>query len=390
MTPTKSLQNSENSISQEKMNALGFMVALRIDELLESLDVFLQYSGNKLIGPCPIHGSTRHRSFNMYPEGESVPGYWVCRSHHCERIFKPTIIGFTRGVLSHQQGWEKSGQPMVTFAATLNWLTKFVGQELSSIKIDPDEVERRRFAAQVHTLTKTQIVPGHSLTSQDVRQNLKIPARFFLERGFSPEILDKYDVGLCDKQGKEMSGRVVVPVYDDKKLWLVGCLGRSTYPECSRCETYHNPVEQCPLESSQWLFAKWKNSKNFDTSQYLYNYWSAKRHIQESKVVVLVEGPGDVWRLEEAGIHNAVALFGCELHDPQQILLETSGAMSVVLLLDNDDPGRYAKQVLKDYLNRFYKVYIPDFDGKDVGELSVEVIRQRISPLVQSLEVHLL
>lgn len=373
--------------NDDKMNALALMVTLRIDELLSELGVSLKSSGNKMVGRCPVHGGDTFGSLNLYPEGErGVPGYWTCRSHFCEKTFVSTIIGFTRGVLSHTKyGWEKPGQQTATFKETLDWLTAFIGQSLDTIKIDEDEVERRKFAAQVSTITKAQIVPGCSLTSKEVRANLKIPADFFLNRGYSPEILDRYDVGLCDKQGKEMCGRVVVPVYDDKSLWLVGCTGRSIYKECPQCNTYHSPNQKCPSDENRWLYSKWKNSKHFDTSNYLYNYWHAKKEIQQTKVVILVEGPGDVWRLEEAGIHNAVALFGCGLHEPQQILLETSGVMSVVLLLDNDESGRQAKNILKNTLRRMYQVYTPEFSGKDIGELSIPAIHSEVLPLIKSL-----
>ena len=48
----------------------------------------------------------------------------------------------------------------------------------------------------------------------------------------------------------------------------------------------------------------------------------AKEFIKESGIVILVESPGNVWRLEEAGVHNSVAIFGSSLADRQKMILD--------------------------------------------------------------------
>jgi DNA primase len=100
----------------------------------------------------------------------------------------------------------------------------------------------------------------------------------------------------------------------------------------------------------------------------------------------LVEGPGDVWRLEEAGIQNSVAMFGVNLTDEQAILLECSGAMTVVLAEDNDAAGEIAINELKDQLRGYnLKVYKPS--AKDVGEMTIADLRKELVPLCQSSSI---
>lgn len=388
MTPTTSRQRQDNS-RQDKVDALALIVAMRIDDLLCELEVRLTRSGNKLIGACPIHGGTKHGSVNLYPDGHSVPGYWKCRSHHCETVFKTTIIGFVRGVLSHNKyGWEKKGDRMASFDETLAWLCKFVGQEsLEKVEVDKAELERRRFAAQVDSVSRGRNSDKpEGVERATVKASLQIPSDFFIRRGYSAEILSTYDVGLCDKQGREMFNRVVVPCYDDSRKYMIGCTGRSIHPECKHCEAYHPPGAKCPNQDERWIYAKWKNSKNFLTSSCLYNHWFARKSIQETGVVVLVEGPADVWRLEECGIHNSVALFGCELSDEQQVILESSGAMSILLMLDNDEPGRKGCSVIENQLKRFYNIHKPSYEAKDIGEMTCGQINHHIVPIIKAVQ----
>jgi DNA primase len=101
---------------------------------------------------------------------------------------------------------------------------------------------------------------------------------------------------------------------------------------------------------------------------------------------VLVEGPGCVWKLEMAGVDYAVAMFGSELSDQQQVLLEMSGAMNVVVLTDMDEAGMVCRQAIKMKLGRSFRVYSPLLKGNDVGEMTVQQIRSDIVPVLNKIK----
>jgi DNA primase len=193
---------------------------------------------------------------------------------------------------------------------------------------------------------------------------LEIPPQYYLKRGYSAKILDEFDVGLCKNPNKPMTGRVVVPVYDNDGKFMVGCSGRA-------------------IDDS---LPKWKHSHNFSPPNFLYNFWRAKNSIKKTRTAILVEGPGDVWRLEEAGLDNSLALFGCQLHDPQQVILEKSGAMNLVVLLDNDEAGTLGKQYIQKTLSRSYNLFFPNFFAKDVGELSTSQVKEILDPIINNLK----
>ena len=182
-----------------------------------------------------------------------------------------------------------------------------------------------------------------------------------------------------------MFERAVVPIYDHEFKYMVGCTGRSIYEKCPSCKSYHNPHSKCPSENDLWKYPKWKHSHGFKSQEHLYNYWIAKHRIQQTGCVIVVESPGNVWRLSEAGITNAVAIFGSSLSDRQKMILDTSGAMTIITIMDNDDAGRKAAAQIKSKCEKTYNIKEVSIKHEDVASMNVEQIKSEIIPLIQEL-----
>jgi DNA primase len=106
----------------------------------------------------------------------------------------------------------------------------------------------------------------------------------------------------------------------------------------------------------------------------------------DTNSIILVEGPGDVWRLEEAGIKNSVAIFGVDLTEEQLVLLGSSWCTNVIICMDNDEAGIKASENLSKTLRRMYKLYFPKLIQKDLGESSVEEVKKLFSPILNSIK----
>ena len=102
-------------------------------------------------------------------------------------------------------------------------------------------------------------------------------------------------------------------------------------------------------------------------------------------VIVLVESPGNVWRLEEAGIHNSVAIFGAHLSTNQLNIINGSGAFSIVCLLDNDEAGKKGAKKIHDQCSKMYRLYFPKFETNDIGDMNIDVVTNDIKPLISKL-----
>ena len=98
------------SIDQNKLKVLCDKLSDRAEELFDFFDIEYIANDRYITSSCPIHGGDNATALNLYYVGEEYRGNWKCRTHHCERVFMGSIIGFVRGILSHKKlNWRKKG-----------------------------------------------------------------------------------------------------------------------------------------------------------------------------------------------------------------------------------------------------------------------------------------
>jgi 5S rRNA maturation endonuclease (ribonuclease M5) len=376
--------------NQDKLKVVCDDLCNNISDLLDVLD--LKYSINaKMVSMCcPIHGGDNPSAINLYYTGDYYRGNWKCRTHNCEEIFKGSIIGFVRGVISSQKyGWTKDGDEACSFDEAVDFCLKFLKKNLKDIKISKTHKEKTQFTNLIETVFDKNLSvknTDNNIINRDViRKSLIMPCQYFIDRGFAPEVLDKYDVGLCNKPDKEMYQRAVVPIYNHDLTNMIGCTGRSIFEKCSSCNHFHDPNGSCPKSEELWKYSKWKHSSNCKINHHLYNFWYAKEHIAKTNSVILVESPGNVWKLEENGIHNSVAIFGSSLGDRQKILLDSSGAMVIIVLTDNDDAGHKAAEQITGKCKNTYRVFRINISTNDVAEMTSDQIKTEIKDVIESI-----
>lgn len=394
MTMKNQRSHSSKRLHQDQLRQLEARVGNKLDDLLDhfSLRESLKKSKRFWVGGCPVHGGDKSNAFNIFHTGNEVIGNWRCFTHNCHKHFQPTVLGFIRGVISHAKyGWRDTSDrdKECPFPEALQFAGDFIGEKnIGGLKIDYEAFEKKRFASQIERIySREEPAVTHKIPKETVRRSLEIPAMYYLSRGYTEEILDKYDIGICTTPGREMTMRAVVPIYDQNYQHVVACSGRSVFDDkCPLCESYHNPIKQCPSERDRWKYAKWRHSYGFKGEFHLYNYWFAKQYIAKSGIVILVEGPGDVWRLEEAGIHNSVATFGAHITEGQRAILDKSGALAIVALTDPDEAGRLALAQIREECGRSYGIYAPKVNGGDMGETEVATIKEKLIPQLEEIQ----
>lgn len=374
----KQKPKTSHSNDQAKLKVLCDDLCDRIEDLLNHFGLEYKLNDKMVTMACPIHGGDNIGAINLYPNGDTYRGNWKCRTHSCEKIFKGSIIGFVRGLLSAQKGWSQPGDNTCSFAETISFVSLFLNKDIKDIKISKTSRNKQEFANAINNIIPPKNDTNNFPTKDVIRQHLEIPAKYYLDRNFSKEILIKYDIGYCNKKNKEMSDRIVVPIYDINHEYMIGCSGRSIHEKCGSCSCFHNPDQSCPDDSKRFLYSKWKHSSNFKSQNCLYNMWYAKKYIQDLQYAIIVESPGNVWKLEEAGIHNSVGIFGCNLSDRQKMILDASGAMTLIILTDNDEAGDKAAEQIKEKCINTYKTYRPKISKPDIGEMTIEEINQEI------------
>lgn len=378
------MKKQYRSIDQTKLKVVCDQLCDKIEDVLDHFGLDYKINNKFVSMSCPIHNGDNDGALNLYYVGEDYKGNWKCRSHKCEECFKASIIGFIRGLLSRQKyQWSKPGDKTVSFSEALEYATKLAQIDLNTIKVSNIDRNKTQFINTSKILITPKTDNKNLINRQQVRKSLEIPSQYFMSRGFSKEILDKYDVGDCKSLNKEMSNRAVVPIYDHNFEYMLGCSGRSIFDKCDICKSYHSGP--CPNEYELWQNSKWRHSKGIKTQECLYNIWYAKEYIQKLGFIILVESPANVWRLEENNIHNSVCLFGANLTDKQKMLIDISGAMTIVVIMDSDEAGDKARDLIYSKCHRTYNIRNIKISQNDVAEMTNEQIQTEIIEQIKDL-----
>jgi len=345
-------------LSNKELKKLSDKIATNIVAILQQLGIEVNNFDDYISCPCPVHDGDNPNAFTMNTDREHPYfGMWKCWTQGCEEENINTPIGLVRILLS------KTKEENVSFDDTILHCMKLVEINFEDLNKQAIAVKFDTFSKFERVLQKREKNKANGVARRKVRASLKRPAKYYLDRGYSEKVLDEFDVGVCLDTTKQMRNRVVAPVYDDDFECMVGCVGRVMH------EDYKGK--------------KWVNSKNFYSGAWLYGYWLSQNKIREKRSVILVEGQGDVWRLWEADIKNVVGIFGSGLTDAQSRILETSGAFTLILLTDNDEAGKKARQSIRKKCERIFNIVEIDLSTKDVGEMSVEQINSELKPKLE-------
>jgi len=337
-------------ITNQQIYSLCKKLLKNIDKVLSHFQIEPTEYTEKICFPCPVHGGDNLGGCTIYLDGDNGGGNWSCWTRNCHEEYKNNLFGLIRGILSHNSGHS------VNISDTFNFCLKLLGEKYEDIGYDYQTDDRSTDAKLMDIFEREPRERGLDLTREQIRESLEIPANYFVNRGYEPETLDFFDVGLCSSPDKPMSNRIVVPVYDANNAY-VGCIGRALH-------SYTKP--------------KWINSAGFKKSEFLYGLNIAKQYIMNSRSAFLVEGQGDVWRMHEAGIKNTVGIFGASLSEDQLVLLEKSGAMKLYIATDSDEAGQKAASQIAKRGGRRFNYQRINISEKDVGDMTIEQIKNEI------------
>jgi DNA primase len=348
-----------NTSKQEK-EALRLHANRNIIYLLDQMGLSYNDRGNCLLqSKCPAHQHGGDRNNHAAFSWRTDIGRWVCWSHHCEEKYGNDIFGLVSSILN------------IKFVDAINWISKKLEEKNIDITITDDIETSNNFQRDSFRV--------HEPLKEDHLKFLKPNLDFLLKRGFSKLVLQDYQTGLWQRPGTPMDDRIVFPIRDHEGF-LVGYTGRTIHPE-----SYFTSKG---LEYKKWLHGrylnKWSGGELF-TGSILFNLYRAKRFINESKSIILVEGPLDGMKLEMANIHNWVATLGTNFCYSHRTLLVKYGVTNLYVAYDNDmpkgeqnrkagDEGWKRLQRIVGDLFHLHKVELPL--GKDCGDLSIEELQK--------------
>ncbi len=231
----------------------------------------------------------------------------------------------------------------------------------------------------------------------------KIAMSYFVERGFRPDIIEKFQLGYCMNSGKGFSDAAIAKGYKMEYMEKVGL----TKTKDDRYFDFFRGRVIFPIHSvsgrilgfggrtliTDKKVAKYFNSPEsiiYNKSEILYGLHHSKGDIIKYDQAYLCEGYTDVIAMFQAGVQNVVASSGTSLTKEQirlvkrytknmtilydgdaagikasfrgiDLILEEGMNVKVVLFPEGEDPDSYSKSVSTTELEAYLKDHAQDF-----------------------------
>lgn len=317
-------------MNKKELMALKEYANQRITRVLDALGIDYNENYKYITAPCPIHGGDRDDAFSWHLDYNM----FQCFSRGCHELYGKDVYALVRGVLD------------CNFPKSVQFLKDlFSGEELGDVKEILDLRDSKRFIESAKRLD-IKVFPEELLS--------RLAYDSYLEsRNYPKELVQNYQAGVSCTKYKRMSNRIIFPIRNIDG-GIVGFTGRTL------------------LDNWKELgIGKWEHSAGFDKEHNLFNIDRAKEHIAKSGVAIICEGPLDVLRLEQAGIHNGIGIFGRKLYNGQISLLIQAGATKLVIALDADTAGKTGAESALKTAKSFFNVEVVDLGDGDVGDLTV-------------------
>lgn len=344
-----------------KFTIARIMEESRIDEVVGEF-VTLKKRGASLIGNCPFHN-------------EKTPSFNVSVSKGIYKCFGCGKAGNVVTFLMEQQ--------QLTYVEALKYLAKKYNIEIVEEHVS-DELKKELDEKQ--SLTESILIANafaQRFFTDYLLHNEKggIGLAYFKERGFSNQMIEKFQLGFAPESGTELTEAALKAGY---QLDILKKAGLTSSKENSKYDFFRNRV-MFPIHNMQGKVIafggrimvkdekapKYVNTGESDVyvkSKILYGIYQARNDIRKQDECLLVEGYTDVISLVQAGIENVVASSGTAL-TVDQIRLIKRQTHNITVLYDGDAAGikaalRGTDMILEEGMN-VRVVILPDQEDPD-------------------------
>lgn len=327
------------------------------ETVFDKLNITYEVLGDNVYSTCPVHENSDNKRALSYSISK---GIWKCWTRDCQQDHNNDIYGLIKGTLSQQNGID------IEFKDVLSWCKNTLKINISSSTVSTKKLRNEQKEDEFEEIVKklTNTVKHKDFDSIELEDGIIYPSKYFIDRGFKSSTLKYFKVGDCVNKTSKMYDRAIIPIYDDNGSSIVGIIARTI-------KEYKSP--------------KFLISKGLDKRYCLYNYHNALKSAIEKSCLFICEGQGDVWKLYESGVTNAISIFGKVISKEQEDKILKLPVTSLIVLTDNDQAGREAKTQIQRQFNRTHRLVFPQLKSKDIGDMSVPQIKKDILINLQGL-----
>jgi len=303
----------------------------------------LRRNGDSLTGVCPLHG------------GDNKTAFRVSISKNCWNCF--SRCGCGGNVLDFVAKKEN-----VSLIKAANLLVEWFNLKIETPGNEDSPPRERKSESRVQSklAVKPELKPapcieetGENKPLEFTLKNLQPDHAYLSQRGLSPETIQTFGLGFCTKGIQK--DRIAIPIHNAAGQ-IVAFAGRAL-------------TDAAP--------EKYQFPKGFKKSLELFNLHRAIAEPADQPLVI-VEGFFDAMNLWQHGVRRVVALMGRYLSPIQEELIRrhNSAHGQIIVMLDEDEAGQDARELIAGRLARFAFVKIHAFDkpGTQPDQLSAEEV----------------
>lgn len=281
--------------------------------------------------------------------------YWACCPFHNEKT--PSFsVSPTKGIYKCF-GCGKGGNSVnfvmelggFTYPEALRELSKKYNIEIEEKELTPDQIDRadKRDGTYLISSYANKFFQKELWNSKEGKL---VGLSYFNQRGFSKEIIEKFQLGYSPKQKDALTKQAIKDSYQKEFLEESGL---SFFNEKSSADRFRERVI-FPIHNYSGKVlgfggraldpknkAKYLNSPEnliYHKSKVLYGLYFSKSEIAKENNCYIVEGYTDVVSMHQAGIKNVVSASGTAL-SAEQVNLIGRLTKNMTLLFDGDDAG---------------------------------------------------
>ena len=325
-----------------------------IDEIFETVKIeevvgdfiTLKKRGVNLLGLCPFHN-------------EKTPSFTVSPSKGIYKCFGCGEGGNSVSFLMDKEHYN--------YPEALKYLAKKYNIEIEEEEMTSEQTQIANEKDSLYILsTFANTFFIKSLWEKEEGQNIGLS--YFKERGFSEEIIKKFELGYSPKNQSALFNEAINNSFD-KEVFLKSGLGFKVNDKVI-VDRFKDRV-MFPIHSfsgrilgfggralSKNAKAKYQNSPEssiYNKSKVLYGIFFAKNQISKLDNCYIVEGYTDVLAMHQKGIENVVSASGTSL-TTEQVKLISRFTKNITILFDGDAAGikasfRGVDMILKEGMN---------------------------------------
>ncbi|MGD9329138.1 MAG: DNA primase, partial [Cyclobacteriaceae bacterium] len=273
---------------------------------------------------------------------EKTPSFFVSPAKEIYKCFSSGKGGDAISFVMEMEG--------ISYIEALTYLAKKYGIQIDTKEETDEDIQRQNERDSLYIITNFAN-KYYINTLWETKEGQSIGLTYFKERGFTDDIIRKFELGYSLDQWDAFYKEAIEKKYDESTIEKAGMIIKKDQKVYDRFRNrvifpIHNLTGK-PLAFGARILTNEKNKPKYvnspetliyHKSEILYGLYQARQAIRMNENCYLVEGYTDVIGLHLAGVENVVSSSGTSLTEGQIKLIKRY-TDNITILFDGDEAG---------------------------------------------------